>query len=85
MAVVAPPGMGTENPADRIAPQMKLPAEFTNRPPFVMHQDQGLFELLTVADKVHEPALKTFSTSSAESIAPSMREDRPLLCSGLHF
>jgi len=62
---------------------MKLSAQLTNRPSFLMHQDQGLFNLSTVVDELHASALKVWTTSSAEIIARWMRGERVVLVSGL--
>jgi hypothetical protein len=44
-----------------------------------------VFQLLTVAEELHGPALRVLTSSSAEIIARWMREARSLLCSALHF
>src|SRR3972149_7440824 len=64
---------------------MKLSAQLTDRPSFMMQEDQGLFQLLTVVDELHGSVLRVFTTSSAEPLARSMNLERPLLFSGLHF
>src|SRR4030042_21992 len=64
---------------------MKLPAQLADRSSFVMHEDQAVFHLLTIAYELHEVVLRVLTTSSAEPMARSMRERRSLLLSGLHL
>src|SRR4030042_2991271 len=64
---------------------MKLSAQLTDRPSFVMHQDQGVFQLLPVVYELHGSVLRVLTTSSAEPIARWMGEERLLLVSGVHF
>src|SRR5208283_396810 len=64
---------------------MKLSAQLTDRSSFVMHHDQGVFKLLTVAYELHGSVLRVLTTSSAEPIARWMREAKSLLSSALHL